>query len=64
MFLKASEIVSFLKDPNALQKGKNTVKGATQVSAHSFKLYFYMFQKSKGKHNSLDYHKSFWNIFH
>jgi hypothetical protein len=40
------------------------VKGATQVSGHSLKLHFYMFEKSQGKHNKLDYYKCFWNIFH
>jgi len=44
--------------------GKIAVKGATQVSGHSLKLHFCMFEKSQGKHNSLDYHNFFWNVFH
>jgi hypothetical protein len=43
--------------------GKNIIKGTTQVSGHSLKLFFYMFEKSQGKHNSLDCHKSFWKYF-
>ncbi len=27
------------------------------------KLYLYMFERSQRKHNNLDCHKSFWNIF-
>jgi hypothetical protein len=38
---------------------KIAVKGATQVSGHSLKPHFCMFEKSQGKYNSLD-----WNIFH
>jgi len=40
------------------------------MSGHSLKLYFCMFEKSQGferlqkKHNSLDYHNFFGNIFH
>jgi hypothetical protein len=26
------------------------------VNGHFLKLYFYMFERSQGKHNSLDYH--------
>jgi hypothetical protein len=44
--------------------GKITIKGATQVSGHSLKLHFFMFKRSQGKHNDLDCHKVFWNIFH
>jgi hypothetical protein len=44
--------------------GKNTIKEATQVSGHSLKLHFCMFERYEGKHNSLDYHDFFWNIFH
>jgi hypothetical protein len=44
--------------------GKIIVKGATQVNGHSLKLHFCMFEKSQGKHNSLDCHNFFWNIFH
>jgi hypothetical protein len=44
--------------------GKITIKEATQVNGHSLKLHFCMFEKSQGKHNSLDYHNGFWNIFH
>ncbi len=36
--------------------GKMTIKGATQVSGHSLKLHFCMFEKSQAKHNSLDFH--------
>ncbi len=43
---------------------KITIKGATQVSGYSLKQYFCMFERSQGKHNSLDCHKCFWNIFH
>ncbi len=34
------------------------------MSGHSLKLHFCMFERSQGKHNSLDYDKCFWNIFH
>ncbi len=34
------------------------------MNRHSFKLYFCMFEKSQRKHNSLDCHNNFWNIFH
>jgi hypothetical protein len=44
--------------------GKIIVKGATQMSGHSLKLHFCMFERLEGKHNSLDCHKCFWNIFH
>ncbi len=33
------------------------------MNGHSLKQDFYMFEKSQGKHNSLDCYKSFWNIF-
>jgi hypothetical protein len=48
------------------QTYKNTIiiKGATQMSGHSLKLHFCMFERSQGKHNNLDCHKCFWNIFH
>jgi hypothetical protein len=36
--------------------GKIIIKGATQVNGHPLKLYFCMFEKSQGKHNSLDFH--------
>jgi len=36
--------------------GKNIIKGATQVSGHSLKLHYCMFERSQVKHNSLDYH--------
>jgi hypothetical protein len=36
--------------------GKMIIKGATQVSGHSLKLHFYMFERLQGKHNSLDFH--------
>ncbi len=32
------------------------------MSGHSLKLHFYMFERSQGKHNSLDYHKYIGNI--
>jgi hypothetical protein len=35
---------------------KNIIKEATQVSGHSLKLHFCMFEKSQLKHNSLDCH--------
>jgi hypothetical protein len=43
---------------------KNIIKGATQVNGHSLKLHFCMFERSQVKHNSLDYHNFFGNIFH
>jgi hypothetical protein len=43
--------------------GKNTVKGATQVSGHSLKLRFYVFERSQAKHNNLDYHNVFGIFF-
>ncbi len=45
-------------------KGKNIVKGTTQISGHSLKLHFYMFERSQSKHNNLNCHDFFWNIFH
>jgi hypothetical protein len=44
--------------------GKNTSKGATQMSGHFLILYFYMFEKLQGKHNSLNCHNVFENIFY
>jgi hypothetical protein len=32
------------------------------VNGHSSKLHFFMFERSQGKHNSLDCHKCFWDI--
>jgi hypothetical protein len=43
--------------------GKIIVKGATQVSGQFLKLHFCMFEKSQKKHNNLDCHDVFWNIF-
>jgi hypothetical protein len=40
--------------------GKNTIKGATQVSGHSL---IWTFKRSQVKHKSLDCHYVFW-IFH
>jgi hypothetical protein len=40
-------------------RGQNIVKGATQVSGDYLKLHFYMFERSKKKHNSLDCHNCF-----
>jgi hypothetical protein len=55
--------ISILHD--CISYSKNViVKGATQVNGHSLKLYFYMFERLQGNHNSLDCHKCFWNIFH
>jgi hypothetical protein len=34
------------------------------MNGQSLKLYFCMFEKSQGKHNSLDCHNVFGNIFH
>jgi hypothetical protein len=45
-------------------EGKNIVKGATKVSGHFLKLHFCMFERSQMKHNNLDCHNCFWNIFH
>jgi hypothetical protein len=42
--------------------GKNIVKGTTQMSGHSLKFHFYMFEESQVKHNSLDCH-NFFGIF-
>ncbi len=33
------------------------------MNGHSLKLYFYMFGKSQGKHNNLDFHKMFLEYF-
>jgi len=44
--------------------GKNTIKRTTQVSGCFLKVYFCMFERSQVKHNSLDCHKFFGNIFH
>jgi hypothetical protein len=56
------EFNSFTTKPPHL--GKNMVKGATQVNAHFLKLHFCMFERSHVKHNSLDCHNVFGNIFH
>ncbi len=45
-----------------MQRGKITIKGATQLNGHFFKLHFCMFERSKTKHNSLDCH-NFLGIF-
>jgi hypothetical protein len=34
------------------------------MNGHSLKLHFCMFERSQVKHNSLDGHKVFENIFH
>jgi hypothetical protein len=44
--------------------GKIIVKGTTQVSGHSLKLHFCMFKISQRKHNSLNCHNFFGNIFY
>jgi hypothetical protein len=44
--------------------GKNTIKGATQVNGHSLKLNFDMFERLQVKHDTLNCHDCFWNIFH
>jgi len=43
--------------------GKNIVKGATQVSGHSFNLHFCMFERSQVKHNSLNCHNELLECF-
>jgi hypothetical protein len=45
-----------------IQMDRNIVKKATQVCGHSLKLHIYMFERSQGKHNSLDCH-NFFEIF-
>jgi hypothetical protein len=45
-------------------QGKKINKGATQVSGDFLELNFCMFERSQNKHNSLDCHKCFWNVFH
>jgi hypothetical protein len=45
------------------QEGKNIVKGVTLMSVYFLKLHFYMFERSQGKHNSLNCHNFLWNIF-
>ncbi len=42
--------------------GNITIKGAIQMSGHSLKLRFFMFERSQIKHNSFDYH-NFFGIF-
>jgi hypothetical protein len=44
--------------------GLNTIKRTIQVNGHSLKLQFCMFKRSQMKHNNLDCHNLFWNIFH
>jgi hypothetical protein len=44
--------------------GKIAIKGTTQMRGHYFKLHFCMVEISQNKHNSLDCHNFFWNIFH
>jgi hypothetical protein len=39
-----------------MHMSKIIVKGATQVIGHSLKLQFCMFERSQGKHNSVDCH--------
>jgi hypothetical protein len=34
------------------------------MNGHPLQLHFCMFERSQGKHNSLDCHKKIWNIFH
>ncbi len=43
-------------------KDKMTIKGTTQVNEQSLKLHFFMFERSQGKHNSLNCH-NFLGIF-
>jgi hypothetical protein len=43
---------------------KNIVKGATQVSGHSLKLHFCMFERSQVKQNNLNCHIFFFKNFH
>jgi hypothetical protein len=40
----------------------NIVNGAIEVNGYSLKLHFCVFERSQGKHNSLDYH-FFFEIF-
>jgi hypothetical protein len=49
---------------NFNDEGKNIIKEATQMSAHSLKLHFCTFERSQVKHNNLDYDKFFGNTFH
>jgi hypothetical protein len=49
---------------NSNDEGKNIIKEATQVNGHSLKLHFCMFERSQVKHNNLNYHNFFGNIFH
>jgi hypothetical protein len=44
--------------------GKIIIKGTTQMSQHSLKLQFFMFEKLQAKHNNKDYRNNFKIIFH
>jgi hypothetical protein len=43
-------------------RGKNIIKRTTRVNGHLLKLHFCTFERSQGKHNSLDCH-NFFGIF-
>jgi len=55
-------LVQFSLVQDQQQRDKNIVKKATLVHRHSLKLHFLMFERSQGKHNSLDCH-IFFGIF-
>ncbi len=54
-----------LKIQKLSNTSKITIRRTTQVSGHdSLKMYFCIFEGSQGKHNRLDFHHVFCNIFH
>jgi hypothetical protein len=68
-FVKITITITSIKNAlngglNNTYVGKNKVKVATQMSGHFLQLHFCMFEKSQMKHNSLDCHNFFRNIFH
>jgi len=42
---------------------KYIVKAANQMNGNSLKLHFLIFERSQGKHNSLNFYKSFRMLF-
>ncbi len=56
-FLIECIIYIVLRYKSIVPLGKNTIKGATQMSGHSLKFCFCVFERSQGKHNNLDCHK-------
>jgi hypothetical protein len=64
LYLKNSKKTKYESFKIVKPMGKITVKTTAQVSGHSLKLHFCMFEKSQGKHNSLDCHNFFWIVFH